>query len=771
MAIIDQKPARHRLEIADLQVYYGHAHALQSVNLSIGDAPISVIGRNGMGKTTLCKAVMGLVPVAGGSIKFDGVELVGRKPHEIAAAGLGYVPQGRRVFPSLTVDEHLRLASKSRRAAWTVERVYDQFPRLYERRNNGGSALSGGEQQMLAIARALLTNPKALIMDEPTEGLAPAIVDQVEELLVALAKEDMGLLLVEQNFSVATSVSDRLAIMVNGQIALHTGSAELRANEEMQRTLLGVGARASHRAPRRATTEVARVRADAPDGRSVTLTLYRLGLPGGLQPVQPQSLPGPAAPAALNRWALGVANRAAPPPVPDQVVAALPPTRWAAAPAPTPEPTPAPTAAPATSTQTATTAAPAPQPEPRRVQSGGGRIMTRAYVVGTCDTKGEELAYVKQLVEAAGVPATLVDVGTKSDSHGADITARDVAAHHPEGAGAVFSDDRGKAVGAMADALVAFMKSRVDIGGVIGLGGSGNTALVTPAMRALPIGLPKIMVSTVASGNVAPYVGPSDIMMMYSVTDVAGINRISRQVLGNAAHAIAGMIANPIPASGSDKPAIGLTMFGVTTPCVNQMVAKLKDRYDCLVFHATGTGGQSMEKLVESGLVTGVIDSTTTEVCDLLMGGVFSAGEDRLGAFIRTGMPYVGSCGALDMVNFGAMETVPAKYRNRNLYVHNPQVTLMRTTPAENIRMGQWIAARLNQMQGPVRFLIPEKGVSMIDAPGMPFHDPAADDALFRTLESEVQQTAQRRLIRLPHNVNDPEFSDALVEHFLETAR
>jgi uncharacterized protein (UPF0261 family) len=397
--------------------------------------------------------------------------------------------------------------------------------------------------------------------------------------------------------------------------------------------------------------------------------------------------------------------------------------------------------------------------------------MARAYVVGTGDTKGAELVYVQDLIRAAGVPTVLVDLGTRSDGALADVAPREVAAHHPGGADAVFGDDRGAAIAAMAEAFVRFIATRTDIGGMIGLGGSGGTALIAPAMRALPVGTPKVMVSTVASGNVAPYVGPCDICMMYSVTDVAGINRISRRVLGNAAHALAGMMAHAVADAEGGKPALGLTMFGVTTPCVRQVSALLETDYDCLVFHATGTGGQAMEKLVDSGLVVGVIDATTTEVCDLLMGGVFSAGEDRLGAIARTGVPYVGSCGALDMVNFGAIDTVPERYRERNLYVHNPQVTLMRTTAEENRRMGEWLGKKLNACAGEVRFLMPEGGVSAIDAPGQPFHDPAADAALFEALERTVAQTPRRRLIRLPQHINDPEFAQALVDQFRQIAR
>lgn len=397
-----------------------------------------------------------------------------------------------------------------------------------------------------------------------------------------------------------------------------------------------------------------------------------------------------------------------------------------------------------------------------------------AIVVGTCDTKAEDLDYVRGVVQAAGVPVRLVDVGTKSGDTGADVSAAAVAACHPEGPAAVSrSDDRGQAIAAMATAFEGWVeRNKDDILGMIGIGGSGNTALITPGMGRLPIGVPKIMVSTVASGNVAPYVGPNDIAMMYSVVDVAGINAISRQVLGNAANMLAGAVLRPIPAAaGTDKPAIGLTMFGVTTPCVHRIVDLLKGEYECFVFHATGAGGRTMEKLADSGRLVGLIDTTTTEVADLFMGGVMSAGEDRLGAAIRTRLPYVGSCGALDMVNFGGLDTVPEKYRGRQLHVHNAQVTLMRTTPEENRRMGEWIGAKLNQMEGPVRFLIPERGFSMIDVASGPFHDPEADAALIDALERTVVQTAQRRLIRLPLAMNDPPFADALVAHFREIVR
>lgn len=396
--------------------------------------------------------------------------------------------------------------------------------------------------------------------------------------------------------------------------------------------------------------------------------------------------------------------------------------------------------------------------------------MGKVYIIGTCDTKEPELTYARDCVRRAGAEAVLVDVGTRTVSSAADVSATEIARHHPQRATVLGGDDRGVAVQGMADALAAWLAARDDIGAVLGLGGSGNTALVTQAMRALPVGVPKLMVSTVASGNVAAYVGPNDIGMVYSVVDIAGLNAISRKVIGNAAHAAAGMALNAVPAVTGDKPGLGMTMFGVTTPCVTQIRAAIEAEYEPYVFHATGTGGQSMEKLAESGLLKGVIDTTTTEVPDLLFGGVFPCTEDRFGAFIRTKLPYVGSVGAVDMVNFGARETVPARYAERNLYVHNAQVTLMRTTPQENAAIGAWIVERLNRMDGPVRFLLPLAGVSLIDAPGMPFHDPAADAALFAAIRAGWRDAPNRRLVEIDANVNDPAFSDALVAAFRDIA-
>jgi uncharacterized protein (UPF0261 family) len=397
--------------------------------------------------------------------------------------------------------------------------------------------------------------------------------------------------------------------------------------------------------------------------------------------------------------------------------------------------------------------------------------MKRIYVVGTADTKGEELAFLADAIAATGAVVARVDVGTRGETMPVDVSAEEVAGHHPDGGGAVLGiDDRGAAVAAMAVAFTRFVQSRSDISGMIGIGGGGGTSIVTSGMRTLPLGLPKIMVSTLASGDTAPYVDVSDIVMMPSVTDMAGLNRLSCVVLHNAAQAISGMAAKPAPPPDG-KPSIGLTMFGVTTLCVTSIVDELRSAYDCMVFHATGTGGRTMEKLADSGLLAGIIDITTTEVCDLLLGGVLPATEDRFGAVARTRLPYVGSVGALDMVNFWARLTVPEKYRGRLFYEHNPNVTLMRTSPDESRKIGEWIGARLNLCEGPVRFLIPEKGVSALDIEGGAFSDPEADAALFDAIERTIMPNDMRRVTRLPLHINDPEFAKAAVAAFLDIAK
>jgi len=397
------------------------------------------------------------------------------------------------------------------------------------------------------------------------------------------------------------------------------------------------------------------------------------------------------------------------------------------------------------------------------------------YAIATMDSKGEEIAYVAQCIRAAGGNVVMVDVGTRDPATAVpDISREIVAAHHPKGKGAALGHtDRGQAVTAMSEALESFIKAEQafgKIGGVIGIGGSGGGALISPALKALPVGMPKLLVSTIPGGNVASIVGCSDVTVMHSVVDVAGINRVSQQVLANAAHAILGMVSHPAP-KFETKPTVAMTMFGVTTPCVTAVRKKLEEQgYDCLVFHATGTGGQAMEKLVESGMIGGVLDITTTEVADEVGEGTLKAGPARFDVILEKGIPYVMSVGAMDMINFGARESVPAKFNDRTFHVHNAQVTLMRTTAEDNRKAARFIAAKVNRSKAPFILLLPEKGVSMIDAPGQAFYDPEADKALFEELEKEIKQTPTRQIRRVPNNINDPEFVDAILKAFKEVS-
>ncbi|HEY6056621.1 MAG TPA: Tm-1-like ATP-binding domain-containing protein [Candidatus Limnocylindrales bacterium] len=392
-------------------------------------------------------------------------------------------------------------------------------------------------------------------------------------------------------------------------------------------------------------------------------------------------------------------------------------------------------------------------------------------LIGTLDTKGREYAYVRDLIEARGLRTFVLDAGVLGEP---TFTPNSPASRTAQAAGGSLAElrekrDRGYALEVMgrgARALAAELVAAGDIDAVFAMGGSGGTSIGSTAMQALPVGLPKLIVSTMASGNVAPYVDVKDITMMYSVVDVAGLNRVSRRVFANAAGAISGMAEQDLP-NVQQKPLVAATMFGVTTPCVDRMRARIEDAgYEMLVFHAVGSGGRSMESLIADGFVAGVADVTTTEWCDELVGGVLSAGPDRLDAAARTGVPQVVSVGALDMVNLGPRDTVPEQFRDRNIYVHNPQVTLMRTTPGECKRLGEIIAGKLNRTTGPTAFFIPLKGVSMIDAEGMPFHDPAADAALFGALRKDLDR-AKVELVELDMHINDPAFADAMADRLL----
>jgi uncharacterized protein (UPF0261 family) len=387
-------------------------------------------------------------------------------------------------------------------------------------------------------------------------------------------------------------------------------------------------------------------------------------------------------------------------------------------------------------------------------------------LVGTLDTKGEEYAFLRSRLELAGVGTLVVDVGTQ----GPPRTEPDVPREEVAAAGGLdlaaltAAADRGAAVQAMCAAAPVVVRRLYDEGrcqGVLAAGGSGNTAIATAAMRALPVGVPKVVVSTMASGDTSPYVDVSDVVLVPAVTDVAGLNSVSARILANAAAAVAGMVTAPDVDLGPSRPVVAATMFGVTTPAVTAAREELVGRgYEVLVFHATGTGGRAMEGLVESGYVAGVLDLTTTELADDLVGGVLSAGPHRLEAAGRLGVPQVVSLGALDMVNFGPRDTVPPAFDGRDLHVHNPTVTLMRTTPDECAELGRRLAAKLSAATGPVALFVPLRGVSAMSGEGGPFADPAADAALRAGLREGLAPHVE--VHEIDAHINDPAFAEAM---------
>ena len=400
--------------------------------------------------------------------------------------------------------------------------------------------------------------------------------------------------------------------------------------------------------------------------------------------------------------------------------------------------------------------------------------MPTVVLVGTLDTKGKEYAFLRDRVREHGVAVVLVDAGVNEPQVEPDVSREEVArAGGADVAQLAAAGDRGAAVTAMGAGAAEVVKQLYGEGrldAVLGLGGSGGSSIVTHAMRQLPVGVPKLMVSTVASGDTRPYVGAVDVTMMYSVVDIAGVNSISARIMANAAGAIAGMAkatAGTVPTATAGtvpaRPLVGATMFGVTTPCVTRARERLEELgYEVLVFHATGTGGQSMEALAKGGFLAGVLDITTTELADELVGGVLSAGPDRLEAAGALGLPQVVSLGALDMVNFGPRETVPPKFEGRNLYVHNPTVTLMRTTPGECRELGRQIGRKLSAAKGPTALYAPLRGVSMIAVEGQPFHDAEADEALFAGLRETLEDNVEVHELDL--DVNDERFAVAMAD-------
>ncbi|PTX17407.1 Uncharacterized protein, UPF0261 family [Halanaerobium congolense] len=399
--------------------------------------------------------------------------------------------------------------------------------------------------------------------------------------------------------------------------------------------------------------------------------------------------------------------------------------------------------------------------------------MSKVVIVGTLDTKGEEFKYVKDIIENEGLETIVIDAGVLGEPYfEPDIDRSEVA----EAGGDNIKDlveaaDRGRSMEIMSNGaaeIVEELNQKGKVAGIISLGGSAGTTIGTTAMKRLPVGIPKVMVSTLASGDTRPYVGTKDITMMYSVVDILGVNSLSSEILSNAAFAVAGMVKGKRPEPKEKRPLIAATMFGVTTPCVEKARDYLENHgYEVLVFHATGTGGQAMENLVEEGFISGVLDITTTELCDELVGGVLSAGPDRLEAAGKEGVPQVVSTGALDMVNFGPIDSVPKEFKDRNLYKHNPTVTLMRTTAAENKKLAEIIAEKLNKAESKTALFLPLKGVSMIDAEGQPFYGPDEDKMLFETLRKNID-LEKVEIIEKDLHINDEEYALALAKKMIE---
>ncbi len=398
--------------------------------------------------------------------------------------------------------------------------------------------------------------------------------------------------------------------------------------------------------------------------------------------------------------------------------------------------------------------------------------MKTVALIGTFDSKGIEYAYVKKIIEDLGLKTYTIHMGVFPPLFTPDVSNTEVAKAAGEDINALAAKkDRAWATEVLSkgmEKLVPELYRQGKFDGILALGGSGGTSLATPAMRALPIGVPKVMVSTVASGNTSQYVGTSDIIMMPSVVDVSGLNSISTKIFANAAFAITGMVKFENKAVIEKKPLVAATMFGVTTPCVTFAREYLEARgYEVLTFHATGTGGRSMEDLVNAGFIEGVLDITTTEWADEIVGGVLNAGPNRLDAAAKKGVPQVVSVGALDMVNFGPIDTIPKQFEGRNFYKHNPTVTLMRTTVAENIKLGKKIAEKLNQATGYTVLMLPLKGVSMIDAPGQAFYGKEEDEKLFNELRHDINPKVVR-LEEYELHINDKEFAEKAAQNLID---
>ena len=718
-------------------------------NLVLGSHGIEgLIGPNGAGKTTLMNLITNKLSLDQGQVLFypkkEAIDITNKRQDEIARYGVVKTNQIIQDFESLTIRDSLLLSTAgpkyekifkifseenlNREAKKEINEYLDYFH--FENPDN--YALSAGEKKLLDIIRCLLLKPKFLLMDEPTAGLPEDQTKKVMDLMKKKTNEEaMSILIVEHNLDLIWEVSEKVHFMAEGKILLQGTPQEIRSNKTVAVKYMGESDSVSA-IEEPITEELSNELLEANSIQQIEL--------------------------GKKEQSQGEYN-----------LSYVPPTRWTKASwentlqgsDKTSERTNIKVLRPFDDKIEPLFKA----PDKPLGSLGNNEII----VAGTFDTKAIGLNYIRDQILFQGLHVRRVDLSTSGKLSSVEVPPHMVAAYHPRGSNAVFTGDRDTSIQAMSEAFVNWIKKYNHCSAIISAAGSEGISLVTPAMQSLPVGIPKLMISTVASGTVGQYVGPTDITMMYSVTDVQDLNQISKQILANGANAIAGMVKNIKKTKDNrinepKKPAVGITMYDVTTPAVKQITSELNNRYDCLVFHATGTSGQAIEKLIDSGTLSTVIDLTTTEISNMMMGGIFPADEDRFGAFIRNNIPYVGSVGALDMVSFGSRDTVPEKYSKRKFVEHNPQVTLMRTTADENTRMGKWIAERLNKMKGPVRFLIPEAGVSALDQKDQVFFNPEADRALFDAISQQFEETRTHRLIRTPYHINDTAFSRAIID-------
>jgi ABC-type branched-subunit amino acid transport system ATPase component/uncharacterized protein (UPF0261 family) len=672
--------AESALRIESLDVYYGQAHALQGVSLSLAQGVLAVVGRNGMGKTTLCKAITGMVS-ASGSIQFAGAELLGRSPDEITRLGVAYVPQGRRVWRSLTVDETLRLASKTaRQGAWTVERVYQVFPRLAERRHNGGGQLSGGEQQMLAIGRALLFNPSLLVMDEPTEGLAPVIVEQVATLLKALADErSMSVLLIEQNLGVALEVADQVAIMVNGRIAHCLAATELAADRALQQRLLGLKAGAAD-----APTEDL---ASSPMGAALAQVMRVVRAYGTDSQRVDEPMPEPA-------WR------------PVEVVA-LPPVSIA------------------------------------HVNVHGDRAV---YLVGTWGTQARELAYAKRSLEELGARVVTVDIGTSGVSS-AQVGVRELMWQHS------MSDSQ--APDLLAQSLAAYLVSRKDLGALLVVTRFDAATVACAGASALPLGVPKMVVCD------RPLPGTdADVFVM--TAPIGELNRVSEACLAHAASATAGMLRGLTAVRRASKPLVCITSLDLVSPTVRHVRRALGDAFDCLVLDMKAGGASTLTRLMQSGLIAGVVDLAPADVSQGHARSDLQGAARRFDALQASGVPYILVPSLLALAVFPVGQAVPAVLLQRDVRASALDGSLVPLSRDDAEGITDWLAPRMEALTGPVRVVLAQPSDDLVQGWGGGQQSRAVLTAINTGLARRIKPRRNLQVVEQPDALHDMRFGEAL---------